>query len=744
MGKSIVISGCYQNNLHIENMNIPLHSLVVFSGPSGSGKSSLAIDSILQEGQRRCFDALQSVLPIQHQSIPRPNVESISNLPPTFGLKQDIGIQFRAHDTILDIVGLSSLLEQLFLQYAVCHCPVDGEILHTYTPRKVCSIVLENYPEHSCYILVKIEFTTTTYKETIQELHKEGYTRIRYNATQYLIEDAPPTPPTELYLVLDRIKIRPNNVERCFEAVQKAFASVQRQCIVELEDPIHKTTIERQFSSVSYSPTTKTFYPSLQRQHLHTNHPLGSCRTCVGIGMISNSPCTDCNQTGLGVAGQYKIDGVSFKDILSWQFTELYSWVLQLQTNPNYSPNLLQEIRQKLEYCLVLDLHTPLGQKMNSVSTGEKSRLRLIGVISTQLGESLYILDEPSLGLHDSQVQTVIHLLQKRKQEGQSFIVVDHHPLFIEKADTVFYFGPKSGKLGGRLVEKIDSVSTIEKKDIDHKTFKQTIPYTVANIPIYQGALHILTGLSGAGKTQTLRKMHAEFSQKKDLELLHFDTITANVHKRSSVVTITNLWTEIRNLFASTKSAKLHRLQAKDFSFNKEGGRCPTCLGLGSIPFAVPPLPPTEIVCPECQGKRFHHRTLLATYQNHNIADILALSVGEALGLFSAQPKLYTMVKSLHMVGLEYITLGQVTPSLSGGEYRRIQLAQVLEPCLRTQNYYSKNSILLLDDPTAALHPNDAISLQQCFIELRKSNVTIVMVSNNPHMHNIADYIYTI
>ena len=418
--------------------------------------------------------------------------------------------------------------------------------------------------------------------------------------------------------------------------------------------------------------------------------------------------------------------------------TSLLQWI----EDQLFTGGEIDELKKTLRTLKEIGLDNPMYQKMNSLSTGERSRARICSVITQDLGNCLYILDEPSLGLDPENVQKVINLLKSKVDQGQSFIVVDHHPLFHSSFNNVFHFGPGAGIHGGQILPAPLSYELLDPSEFRAKKFtSMNVPNAI--VPLYDGAMHVISGPSGCGKTRHLQRLYTQLTETRSERILLLSSLGSLGNKRSTLVTISGMWSEIRTLMASTKSAKINRLTASDFSFNRKGGRCEVCLGLGSIPHHVAPLPPTEVQCPECLGKRFSTRTLQATYRDHTISQILNLTVDEALKIFEHQPVLHRQCMALQMVGLGYLTLGQTSPTLSGGEHRRIHLAQVLAPCLKP-DYIRDPLIVLMDDPTAALHASDAVKLQRCLLNFRQKGITMILTSNNPQLLDIADFITTL
>ena len=736
--QKISLFNVHQNNLQIQSLTIPLQKLVVFVGPSGSGKSSLAIDTLLAEGQRRCIEALRASLHLDDQRIPRPKVDEIEGLPPTFGMRQDIGLRFGKYTTVADLLGIQTLLEHLFLEHGTLFCPDTREAMKAFTAIEAANSLLEDHTNSACHIVSDIPFSKDSYKDILEELMRSGHTRIQYNEHFPFIEDAPSNPPNKLGVVLDRLKIKENNLDRLIEGLHKGLLSHQQKvyAVLKSKDSSQDTVI---FSSLPMS-TNGTRYAKPNQHHLQCKSSLGACPACQGIGYTSEvtigNRCTTCSSSGLGqVARMLRIQQTSFASAIQMTPMQLLQWLKQSALHGGEG----KELQDILHSLVQVDLHNPLSQKVNTLSTGERSRSRTCSVLNQKLGQCLYILDEPSLGLDTINVERLIHLIKSKIADGQSFIVVDHHPLFQENADQLLHFGPGSGVHGGKVLDTPQVLDPLHPDEFTTHSFTQVIKDQTTRLSLYKGALHIITGPSGSGKSLLLTSLYESLKNTRTERILLLNNLGSLGNKRSTLVTIAGMWSPIRTLLASTRSAKLHRLSAADFSFNRKGGRCETCHGIGSIPYHVAPLPPTEVTCSDCIGKRFLNTTLQATYRNLNVSDILNLTIDKALKTFEHQPVLYRMCLALQMVGLGYLTLGQTSPTLSGGEHRRIQLAQILAPCLKAE-YAREPMIVLMDDPTAALHASDAIRIQRCLLNFRREGITMVLTSNNRQMMDIADY----
>ena len=736
--QKISLFNVHQNNLQIKSLTIPLQRLVVFVGPSGSGKSSLAIDTLLAEGQRRCIEALRASLHLDDQRIPRPKVDAIEGLPPTFGMRQDIGMRFGKYTTLADLLGIQTLLEHLFLEYGTLVCPDTGEAMKAFTAIEAANYLLVDHTNSACHIVSDIPFSKDSYKDILEELMRSGHTRIQYNEQFPFIEDAPTTPPKKLGVVLDRLKVKENNRDRLIEGLHKGLLGHQQKvyAVLKSKDATVDTVI---FSSLPMSKNG-TRYAKPNQQHLQCKSSLGACSACQGLGYsarpIIEDQCQSCSGSGLGeYAHMLEINQTSFSNAIQLSPVDLLQWLQQSKLHGGE----VKELQDILQSLIQVDIHNSLSQKVNTLSTGERSRSRTCSVLNQKLGQCLYILDEPSLGLDSVNVQRLIQLIKSKIKDGQSFVVVDHHPLFQENADELMHFGPGSGVHGGKILDAPKMLDTLHPDEFTTHFATQIIKDETTQLSLYQGALHIITGPSGSGKSLLLTSLYESLKETRTERILLLNNLGSLGNKRSTLVTIAGMWSPIRTLLASTRSAKLHRLSAADFSFNRKGGRCETCHGIGSIPYHVAPLPPTEVTCSDCIGKRFLDTTLQATYRDLNVSDILNLTIDKALKIFEHQPVLYRMCLALQMVGLGYLTLGQTSPTLSGGEHRRIQLAQILAPCLKPE-YAREPMIVLMDDPTAALHTSDAIRIQRCLLNFRREGITMVLTSNNRQMLDIADY----
>jgi excinuclease ABC subunit A len=731
--KQVSIKNAHQNNLRIQSLDIPLNKLVLFSGPSGSGKSSLAIETILQEGQRRCFNALKASFPLYHQSPRKPNVDSIDNLPPTFGMKQDIGITFNKFESVSSMIAVDDLLEQLFMQYGTLHCPKTNVIMPYFTSVEVVDNLFDKYLHSRIAVLCPVSYTTRSYKDVLVEIQTIGIARVVYDDKMMLIEELPESPPKKLLLVLDRLKVNRNNRIRCLQSINQAYRSRHKQVIIQIgEEQLH-------YYKHPFSTSKQEFIPIPTTETLSRDHSLGACKKCAGLGEAPpRITCLYCLGTGLSDASDHLyLDNISYRKLMQLPIEEVAKTIQSLKTHPT----LQNEIIRRINLLIEVGLGTlSLSRRIITLSTGERSRTRLISVLCNQLGQALYILDEPSLGLSSNEVSLIIKLMKKYIQNQQSFIIVDHHPLFQKYCDLNIIFGPGSGKLGGSIGNKAIPNTTLTK---DEKTFRDHINLTSPlKGMILTGGINVYSGPSGSGKSTLLELMPDALTK-------HFTTIYAlnqksrSGNKRSCLATISKLWGPIRTLLANTKQAKMQGLNPGHFSFNRSGGRCEHCYGLGATQVQMPPLPPAEIKCTTCGGLRFSEDILTVTYRNNTITDILDKSVDENLQLFANHPVLFHRLKAMSQVGIGYLKLGQSTPSLSGGENRRIQIAHILEQCYQV-NTDLPSTVLIIDDPTAALHSTDASCIQQCLLELRKQDVTIVIASQNKQMIDIADNVVAV
>ncbi|MEC7983943.1 MAG: hypothetical protein VX278_02190 [Myxococcota bacterium] len=728
------------NNLQVKEFCIQMGTINLIQGPSGSGKSSFAIDTLLREGQRRLLSALHSNTVI----LPPTEAEFPDGLPTTLGIKQDENLQLGSYETLGTYSDIHANVAQLFNREACNYCPETNTPLPIHSPQEATREILRCLTDQRIAILSPIELENPSlYKQTLRELVLQGFARIRVGERIRNIEDAPPYPPKKWELVLDRIKVAVKNRDRIYSAIKQAYRiSNGRVAIVNYDttDPI------RWFMSKPYSNAMAEYLQPPNQNLFQYRSAMGACVACKGKGTKDNEVCKACMGTRLKPELQYiRLNNENFMNVMNMNAKELLQYAKKLDGHIG-----IQTLIRQLELLCALGLHAiPMSRAFDVLSSGERSRLRLFRILLIELKGALFVLDEPTLGLSEHDLIAVKQQLVRLKEKGNTILIVDHNHLLEEIADRVYYFGPSAGQDGGQLLENppkketIPDFSALKDQTLLELQRFQTYGYRKPrSISIKKGGFNLICGPSGIGKTATLREIFA--LHKSDPRFSQFDSALLLEQRisgrspRSCVATLCGAWSPIRMLLSQTKPARQEGYSPSHFSFNVSGGRCEACKGLGFIRVVTPPLTPYEVECSLCLGERFDSKTLSITYQNMNVSDILKLEVGAACRHFAHHPKLFPILRTMSDVGLDYIQLGQLSSTLSGGEIRRISLARELAQSLLKSESLERR-LILIDEPSAALHHNDSLKLIGIFEKLRFKRATLLCASNHKLFREKAD-----
>ena len=719
-----------QNNLNIPQLQIPLHSFTLVQGPSGSGKSSFAIQTLLREGQRRLLQALRipsTNLPPVHADFPHP-------LPTTLGIEQDADLRLGDMETLGTYTEIHDQLAHLFVQHGVTHCPQTHIPLPCTAPEEVVSELLEKHTAERMAFLVPLQpCTSQNYPEILSELYRNGFARICIKNKIIPVEEAPPHPPKSWNVVIDRLKVEAHHKDRMYQAILQAYRSIHHRCGIYRYQ--NKEILWFYQTPYSVAEGRSLSIPSMPIFQFRNS--VGACHQCRGKGIIGHKICSACIGTRLGEKSQHILwREMSLSQLLQLPIHQLYSWLLPYQHDLT-----IKEVMKRLQILIDLQLdYLSLHRSFDSLSTGEKSRLRLFRLLTLSITHALIVLDEPSLGLSQSDLESIIPVILRLAKDN-TLIVVDHSPAFKEYADHTLYFGPESGSKGGRLVQPTTFQAPPPFAALTSYSIHK-IPLSLIDLEIQSPGLNILKGCSGSGKTRLLNEIttiqdHPYFSSIK----IFSGTVFGNT--RSCTATICGVWSEIRHLLAQTKESKMNGYSHTYFSFNVEGGRCEACKGMGSTKIHIPPLPPQEEICALCLGNRFNAAILQVTYKGFHAADILNMDIQTAYSIFTHHPKIHSILRTLCQVGLGYLPLGQISSSLSGGERRRLLMAKILASSLSNKNGL-ENTLLLLDEPSTALHHQDCIYILRMLAELRSKGATIICASNHPLFEERGDRCITL
>jgi len=808
MQDSIIIKGAREHNLKNISLTLPRNKMIVFTGLSGSGKSSLAFDTIFAEGQRRYVESLSAYARQFLGQMDKPDVDEIEGLSPAISIDQ------KAHSanprsTVATITEIYDYLRVLYARIGHPHCPIDGKPIRKMTVEEMVDVILKrtveihSIPEeikkrkktdaaHEIVILAPIvRGRKGEYYQLLQDLYESGFLEVRLDGKwqslrgkitmgryqQHTIE-----------LVVDRIPlawpVEGNTAlrSRVAEAIEIALDRASDTMIAILDDGS-----EHLMSSRFSCPEHDFAFPEIEPRLFSFNSPYGACQTCNGLGtkfLFSEEVCDACHGARLRTESLHVLlNNRSIVDATSLAIDKAHAFLAKLDLTPNeakIAEPILKEILARLQFLLDVGLHyITLNRMAGSLSGGEAQRIRLASQIGSRLVGALYVLDEPTIGLHQRDNARLIETLEKLRDAGNTIIVVEHDEDTIAAADYLVDIGPGAGKHGGHVVAEGPMPQILQNKEsltCEYLRGDKMIPYpkkrrgqvkefitikkasennlknVTVKIPLKRFVA--VTGVSGSGKsTLLIDVLYRAMAQR-----LHGSTAKPGAHAgidgidwidkivdvdqspigrtpRSNPATYTGIWNHVRDLFSMTAEARVRGYKVGRFSFNVPGGRCENCEGNGQIAIEMHFLPTVYVPCDVCKGKRFDRETLEVKYREKSIADILSMTVEEATAFFRDIPAIYDRTKILEEVGLGYIELGQAATTLSGGEAQRIKLATELARRDTGKTFY------LLDEPTTGLHFDDIRKLLDVLHRLVSRGNTVVVIEHNLDVIKNADWI---
>jgi len=790
---NIIIKGARQHNLKNINLTLPRNKIIVITGPSGSGKSSLAIDTIFAEAHRRYLQSL----PIESRTIfeqfQKPDIDFIDGLSPAISVDQKT-ISKSPRSTVGTITEIYDYLRLLYAKIGVSYCPKCGRELISQDINKMTASLM-NLPVGSrIQILASVVIEKKgEHKEIIERAKAEGFIRARIDGqivelTQdiSLKKHARHT----IEFVVDRIVVKEkykNQIKRALELAMRYTNTVVINIVDDNKDII--------FSSLLACPTCGISLPVIDPRLFSFNSKYGACPRCRGLGyeniedneedidMLNLISCKLCNgkrlrQEALAV----KIGGKNIVEVSESSLDELKEFLSQLKFTSyeaSIAERILKEIFIKLEFLQRIGVgYLSLNRPSFSLSGGEAQRIRLATQLGSHLSGVLYVLDEPSIGLHPRDCLKLIESMKELSKRNNTLIVVEHDENTILHADLIVELGPGGGKEGGYLITTSSSKQLLkDKKSITAKYLKAEegieIPverrkpkefvkiigaaaYNLKNIDVEipLGVFVCVTGVAGSGKSTLIFEILYKALAKK----LYTASVIPGKHKsiegieqidkvvcidqspigrtsRSTPATYTQIMTEIRELFSMLPDAKVRGYTKSRFSFNLSGGRCESCQGDGMKKIKMHLLPDVYVLCDNCKGKRYNDETLQINYRGKNISDILEMTVSEALEFFSVVPKLRQKLQIMQDIGLGYITLGQSATTLSGGEAQRVKLSKELSKKPTGKTLY------ILDEPTTGLHMFDIERLLKILQKLVDLGNTVIVIEHDLDIIKCADYI---
>ncbi len=875
----IKVFGAREHNLKNISVDIPRNELVVITGLSGSGKSSLAFDTIYAEGQRRYIESFSVYARQYLGNLEKPDVDSIEGLSPVVSIEQKTSGK-SPRSTVGTITEIYDLLRLFFARVGIAYSYESGEEMVRFTTAQIITKIGKDFKGKKTILYAPlIKGRKGHYRELFEKLSKQGYLKVRvdgsiveltkgYQVDRYKIHD--------IEVVVDRLDLSKPQDDRIKSSIETAL-KLGNGVIMAGE---HESKKSQYYSRNLMCPSTGISYPEPEPNLFSFNSPYGACPHCKGLGTIpeidikkvipnnnlslkngaivplgkykenwifkqletlckkhqcnistpiSEYPedlinemfygepegfsgiinlleqladeqegaerwlgsfsnyitCKVCNGARLNkIALHFKIDQKNIFHLVNIDIIDFADWIFSVEKKLNKNQlqigfEIIKEIKRKTQFLVDVGLHyLTLNRSAKSLSGGESQRIRLASQIGSDLVGVLYILDEPSIGLHQKDNIKLINALKKLRDSGNSVIVVEHDKEMIEAADFVIDIGPGAGVNGGEVIDaapphKLSNKNSttyqylkgIKKIEIPKKRRTEKGDVLIlkeatgnnlkkVNLKIPLGKLVTICGLSGSGKSTLINETlfpalnqiinkgtnlalpHKSIEGYKNIDkIIQIDQAPIGRTPRSNPATYTDVYTEIRNLFAILPESKIRGYKANRFSFNVTGGRCEECKGAGVKKIEMNFLPDVLAVCEVCNGKRFNQETLRVKFKGKNINDILNMSIKDACVFFESHPKIYQKLKTLSDVGLGYIHLGQPSTTLSGGEAQRIKLAAELSKRDTGKTLY------ILDEPTTGLHFEDIRILMDILQKLVSKGNTVIVIEHNMDVIKLADHV---
>lgn len=894
----INIVGARVHNLKNVNITIPRNKLVVFTGVSGSGKSSLAFDTIHAEGQRRYLETFSTYARQFLGNFEKPDVEKISGLSPVIAIEQK-SVNKNPRSTVGTVTEIYDLLRLLYARVAVAHSYLSGKKMIKYTEKNILKLIFQEFTDKNIYIMSPVVTGRKGhYKELFERFRKLGYLYAKIDGE---IKELVPSLKLNRYnthnisIIIDKLSVKENNNKRISNALNIALNYGKGTCQIFNQND----NIEKYYSKNLMDPETGLAYEDPAPHTFSFNSPVGACPECSGLGytkkidldkiitdknlsvkegalvplgkykpglifwqieaifekynckinepikklpeqlikeiiygtsqpiilkntslgansnyytnydglisiiennrdddmpksnqkwanqFISKQKCDICNGTRLKKESlSFLIDNKNIAEVSGMDISELYNWVNSLDNvlagnKKLIAQEIISEIKKRIKFLLDVGLdYLSLSRSSASLSGGESQRIRLATQVGSKLVNVLYILDEPSIGLHQRDNIQLINTLKQLRNQENSIIVVEHDKEMIESADYIVDIGPGAGRMGGKVVFQGPAQNLIKSNTITAKYISgnETIPIpekrregngkfielincsgnNLKNISIRfpLGKLICITGVSGSGKsslvTDTLHPILNKHFYNSTKEPLPYENITGieNIDKvievdqnpigktpRSNPATYTGIFSDIRNIYEQLPESKIRGYKSGRFSFNVKGGRCEECKGAGVKTIEMNFLPDVYVVCDQCKGKRYNNETLQIRYKGQSISDILDMTINQAIEFFNSFHHIKTKLQALKSVGLGYIKLGQPSTTLSGGEAQRVKLAAEL---LKKD---TGKTLYLLDEPTTGLHFEDIKILLDVIHKIVDKGNTMIIIEHNMDIIKSADYI---
>lgn len=802
MSKPVIkVVGAREHNLKNIDVEIPKNTLTVITGPSGSGKSSLAFDILFTEGKRRYMESLSSYARQFLGVAKKPDVERIDGLCPAIAIDQKtVGANPRS--TVGTITEIADYIRLLYARIGEPHCPTCHCIIQAESPETIAQMVVAQFESQTVTIAAPVAIAKKgEFTNDLVHYFNNGHYRMIIDGQSYKFRsldeihklNLKKTVAHTIYLLIDAVTVNAVETGRIDQSIEKAFSLASGAAIV-----IDAQGEEYNFSMHRMCAHCSESFPELEPRLFSFNSPIGACPGCHGLGEIASwdqyeqaymqghnlitRPCAQCDGKRLNkYALNVFVGGASIVDIGQYSILQLRGFIEKLELNPvqqEIACTLLKEIVNRLTFLSDVGLgYLSLNRKANTLSGGEGQRIRLATQIGSALSGVLYILDEPSIGLHQRDNDRLIATLKSLRDQDNTVVVVEHDIDTINAADHVIDMGPAAGVHGGtvtavgtpkQLAKNKNSLTgsylsgtraievPAEVRDPSgymtlHDVSKNNLKIQKATFPL--GVLCGISGVSGSGKsTLVMQELVPALRRELERSLLlagHKSYVTGskNIHEmvvidqtpigrtpRSNPATYLGIFDDIRALFAQLPESNARGYSVGRFSFNVTQGRCFECNGEGTIEVSMHFLPDVTMVCKSCKGKRYNAQTLQIEYKEKNIYQILCMTAAEALEFFEAHTTIAKRLRLLCDVGLDYITLGQPATTLSGGEAQRIKLVKELAK-------RGRNTLYILDEPTTGLHTHDIAKLLIVLNRLVDKGNSMIIIEHNLDVLKTLDYI---
>ncbi|MDR0608540.1 MAG: excinuclease ABC subunit UvrA [Planctomycetaceae bacterium] len=800
------------HNLKEINLDLPYRKLIVLCGRSGSGKSSLALDTLYAEGQRRYIETFSTSVRQFLERLEKPDAERIDGIPPAVAVTGK-SLHNTHRSTVGTVTEINDYLGLLFAKIGHVFCPSCFREVKIDTPQSILTLLQSTFLDENPRLLIAFAPPLDLDRNEFELTWKErGFVRGIVSKIPFRLDEngIPPElyqlaqkKEQELLLLVDRLMLNAEE-ERITDSLETALEQGDGTCCVLVQRNKNNAEPEESFERFAFSHYFSCAFchkdfPVLEPKLFSFNNSQGACPVCEGLGVVKGVPCSDCggtrlrpetlavkiigNNTLINRIADYN-SGVNIASLSEMKIADLILFFETLELSErerNLGKTPLEQIRLRLQFLQQIGLdYLSLSRPIPTLSGGEQRRALLTAALGSSLVDMLYVLDEPSIGLHPADTDKLLKSIRQLCNQGNTVILVEHEEAFLRAADHLVEIGPGAGESGGHIVfqgtvqEMIKDSQSLTgmylsgmRNNNIHRTRRlpengvieitgccgRNLKNLTVTFPL--GMLCVVTGVSGAGKSSLVQKtlypaLCRSLGYKNVQDCLPFDRLIPNNSindtvlvdqnpighsPRSNPVTYLKIFDDIRNVFAATTDARVKNLTASHFSFNIEGGRCGHCKGDGLMVIDMQFLPDMTIRCPQCHGKRYRTEILEILYRGKNIAEVLEMTVREAFTFFRGQSKTQHKLKRLIDVGLDYIRLGQPINTLSGGESQRLKLAAYL---LQTGKGHS---LILMDEPTTGLHFADIVQLLNCFDALIETGHSLIVVEHNLQVIRSADYV---